>query len=115
MHDIKMIFRKLRRRDSNEKKRASVTLLNDQQNVPHTPLSMSQSNEDALELKRQRERERYSQNREGILKRQREAYTQKNIASAPSHNNDQENETHTGVHHISWMTINYCMHPYFFY
>jgi hypothetical protein len=88
-------------RESNEKKKNSVTLPNDEQNVPHTPLSMCQSNEDAPELKRQRERERYSQNRDKILKRQREAYSQKNVASAPSHNNDQENETHTPVSAVS--------------
>jgi hypothetical protein len=100
MHDIKMIFSK-DGVNPMKRKKTSVTLPNDEQNVPHTPLSMSQSNEDALELKRQRERERYSQNRDKILKRQREAYTQKNVASAPSHNNDQENETHTPVSAVS--------------
>ena len=39
---------------------------------------------DPKELKRQRDRERYAQNKDEINKRRREAYKQKKIASAKS-------------------------------
>jgi hypothetical protein len=86
-----------RRREASEKKKASTALITDDQNTPHTPLSMSQSNVHPIEQKRQRERERYAQNRDGILKRQREAYSQKNVASTPDDIDVQANETQTPV------------------
>jgi hypothetical protein len=47
MHDIKMIFEKDGGKPVKGKK-ASTVLLNDEQNVPHTPLSTSQSNDGLL-------------------------------------------------------------------
>uniref|UniRef100_A0ACD6A2F0 Uncharacterized protein n=1 Tax=Avena sativa TaxID=4498 RepID=A0ACD6A2F0_AVESA len=49
------------------------------------------------ELKRQSERERYSQNRDEILKKQRQAYSQKKMTAASTEINGQGNETQTPV------------------
>ena len=37
-----------RRREASAKKQASISLLNEEQNLPHTPLSMTQSNDGLL-------------------------------------------------------------------
>ncbi|KAM0854363.1 hypothetical protein ACQ4PT_050477 [Festuca glaucescens] len=75
-----------RQRQSRENKKAYAALKNDRTVVPHAPLAMSQGNEDQLpdpkERKRQRARERYSQNREDINKKRREAYQQKKTIAA---------------------------------
>ena len=48
-----------------------------------------------MEQKRQLERERYSQNRDDILKRQRQAYSQKKLAQASAGTGAQKDETQT--------------------
>ncbi|VAH80725.1 unnamed protein product [Triticum turgidum subsp. durum] len=52
-------------------------------------------NVDPMEQKRQLERERYSQNRDDILKRQRQAYSQKKLSHASAGTGAQKDETQT--------------------
>ncbi|KAM0845951.1 hypothetical protein ACQ4PT_056009 [Festuca glaucescens] len=113
-----------RRRQARENKQASTTVLNDAQIVQHTPVAMSQiqshdvtpsaaaaatgecttvqdiSNSHCSspqELKRQLERVRYSQNRDNILKRQRQSYTQRKMAAGKADSNGHEDDTQTPV------------------
>lgn len=86
-----------RRREAREKKQASTALLNVNQNVPHTPLAMSQD-VDPKELHMQMEREQYSQNMGDVLKRERQAYSERKMSVVSADIiNVQENETQTPV------------------
>lgn len=84
-----------RRREALEKKQASAAMLKDTEMSPHTPMSKAEGeshgehtpvqdigtnhNSDPNELKRQRERQRYSENRDDILKKKRLAYSDMNV------------------------------------
>ncbi|KAM0859183.1 hypothetical protein ACQ4PT_047366 [Festuca glaucescens] len=111
-----------RRRQARENKQASTSLLNDMQNVQHTPLPMSpiQSHDvtrsaaptgkfttiedisnthcsSPTELKRQLESLRYSQNRDNILKRQHQSYSQRKMDVGKADSNGHEDDTQTPV------------------
>ncbi|KAE8807328.1 hypothetical protein D1007_16385 [Hordeum vulgare] len=85
-----------RRREAREKKHASTTVVNDKQNVAHTPLAMT-LDVDPNELQRQMAGEQYSQNMDFVFNRQHEAYGDGRLSMVITNLNDQENETQTPV------------------
>ncbi|KAI4982972.1 hypothetical protein ZWY2020_023464 [Hordeum vulgare] len=75
---------------------SSTTVLNEEQNIPHTPLAMTRD-VDPNELQRQMVGEQYSQNMDDVFNRQHEAYGDRKMAMVIANLNDQENETQTPV------------------
>ncbi|KAE8793771.1 hypothetical protein D1007_31514 [Hordeum vulgare] len=75
---------------------SSRTVLNDEQNVPHTPMAMTRD-VDPNELQTQMVGEQYSQNMDDVFNRQHEVYGDRKMAMVIANLNDQENETQTPV------------------